>query len=219
MSFIINWYTTNIHYKAKSQSNKLSKTYDHNPLQPDVWYTASALWTPSKIELYLNNVLIREVPASDLNIPVDSLASMNIWVDINSPATNFCTLFDLGASGTSFPYTYEVDYVKVWQLKQDCEQDKIICNLDPVSFDSKLYKSITIDGTNCSSVITNQSTLNFDATDYITLQEGFSIDASSNVFFDTIERCRKNLNTQARPAVPSEPLPPPPAFIERMNSY
>lgn len=151
----------------------------------------------------------------------DSLVFMSIFVDINTPASNFYTLFDTSNSSTStqFPYSYEIDYVKVWQLKENCI-DKVICNLDPALYQSQLNKSLEIEGEGCSSLINNQN-MSFYAQDGMILKEGLEIGANNTILFDT-QRCRStNATLLARPSLYIEPvdshIPPPDAFLNRFK--
>lgn len=217
-----NLYTNNAHYRnCDNSSCHIQDGQAFGYISNNTWHTAAVNWTPSKIEFYLDGNKLREFPCNQLNYPPDSLVAMPMWVDINSPATNFCMAFDtINSNGTSFPYIYEIDYVKVWQLKQACDTAKLYCNFVPTNYNSKLYKSVTIGGTNCNSTISNQSNTSIYATDYILLNEGVSIDNQSNVLFN-IEDCRDNQFgvKSLKSLLLNNPNPPPPAFIERQKCH
>ncbi len=216
-----NFYTNNVHYRnCNNSSCHIQDGNVYGYITNNVWHTAATNWTPSKIEFYLDGVKIRDFPCNQLNLPPDSLVKMPILIDVNAPALNFGTAFDTtSANGTAFPYVYEIDYVKGWQLKQACDTPKIYCNFLANTYNSKLYKSITIGGLSCTSNIVTQNNLSFYGKDFVLLNEGFSIDATSNVTLNT-EKCDLNyigLKTSNTNNQTKTPMPPPPAYIERQN--
>jgi hypothetical protein len=52
-------------------------------------------------------------------------------------------------SNAVLPFDYVIDRVSVHQLKQDCTNDLAFCSFNPLTFDYKLYKSITMGDGNC----------------------------------------------------------------------
>jgi hypothetical protein len=216
-----NLYTNNVHYQNCPYDNSchIQNVQYCGYISNNSWHTAAANWTPSKIELYLDGNKLRDFPCKQLNLPPDSLIAMPIFININSPAGNFCSNFDtINANGTSFPYIYEIDYVKVWQLKKACDTAKVYCNFIPSNYNSKLYQSVTIGGSGCNAPISNQNSLSIYATDYILLNEGFSVDNKSNVFLN-IEDCRNNNNGIKKSAQTFIPQPPPASFLERQKRH
>jgi beta-glucanase (GH16 family) len=184
-----NLYTNNVHYRScPDESCHISQGADFGSIADDVWHTAGMNWNSNQIEFYLNGVKLRDFPCSELNLPPDSLIAMPIWVDVNAPTSNFCANFNLDpVNGSIFPYVYEIDYVKVWQLKKACNNVVNICNLNPMTFDSKIYKEITFGGFGCNSTVSHQLGFSAYATDYILLEEGFTIDTTSNALFDVVD--------------------------------
>jgi len=209
-----NLYTSNVHYQncpVDSLCHKQSMA-EYGHISSNVWHTAGVNWTPSKLEFYFDNTLIRELIGESLDIPFDSLISMPIWIDVNAPASNFCVAFDtINSNGTSFPYVYTINCVKVWHMEHSCSTVKNYCNFSPLLYDSKLYKSVTIGGQGCNASISNQNFVSIYATDFIELNEGVSVDANSTVVLD-IQNC---VDYTIDADLYQSPVPPPDSFFER----
>ena len=107
-----NVYTSNIHYSEKDTGWHPTHYNMLGNISSSDWHIASCIWTNRFIKIYLNGKLINKVRRTR-TFPVDKMAPMNLIVDINSPASNFCTNFD--PQTTAFPYVYEIDYIKVYQ--------------------------------------------------------------------------------------------------------
>ena len=146
-----NWTTTNVHYSDQDTS-KIHPTHakEIGNIASNVWHKASVWWTPEFINIYFNDSLINSVEGIP-EIPVDSLVESFLFVDINAPTANYCVNFD--SINTVFPYKYEIDYIRVYQLNQYCDSTVTICNLSVQTFESGLYESITFGGVRCSSAI------------------------------------------------------------------
>ena len=113
-----NKYTSAVHYSGEP-SDKHHTVHTEslgNFLKTDTaWHTAAAWWTKEFIHFYFDDSLYYSVQ-NNPEIPVDKLAEMYLIVDINAPVPGRCNNFD--PVHTRFPYVYEVDYVRVYQLKQ-----------------------------------------------------------------------------------------------------
>ncbi len=112
-----NDYTSNVHFSGKQNTSPPSHIM-RNPgfvQAANEWHKAAAWWTPDFIKFYLDDSLYCDYPWQQFNEPPGNLCAMNMLIDINAPSYNFCTNFD---SLTQFPYKYEIDYVRVYQLKQ-----------------------------------------------------------------------------------------------------
>ncbi|NSW46622.1 MAG: family 16 glycosylhydrolase [Bacteroidales bacterium] len=183
---------------------------------PDSFHTAAINWTSQSIEYYYDGIL-RWV---SYNHP-DLIHNMAIIINNGgnyTPTDNYCTAFDtLGADSTHFPYIFEIDYVKVWQLKKDCNTDINLTSFNPTIYPNKLHKSITM-GTNVN--ITNQSNQTFWSQNYILLNEGTYVDNQSNVLFNVTNcnniYCQRKINESAKGD--ENPTPPPSSFLNKLNN-
>jgi hypothetical protein len=135
-----------------SRGTRYWRTYDDTPhdeggwpsqsnncdFSPNTWHTAALNWTSTGMEFYYDGVfkwISRNYP--------DSISPMSIIINCGgnyTPTQNYCTPFDVsGADSTHFPYTYEIDYVKVWQPKKDCNTDITLTSFNPATYDNKLH--------------------------------------------------------------------------------
>lgn len=203
-------FTTNVHFaKDTIPSNHISSGGDHGTISGSTWHTAAANWTANNIEFYLDGVKIREYP----NHP-DSLIPMPIFIDINSPSTNFCENY---SSSTLFPFSYEIDYVKVYQKRMACDTAKTYCNVNGSTYVSKVYNSLEIGGSSCSADISNNATNSCLANNYVTLNEGFLINGTTDCYLNVVPCEIQSYYRFLRLFNSSTPAPPPWAWTERSN--
>jgi len=190
----------NSHYAAGSgQPN--SDFHSYNNITPNTWHTMGINWTSHSIEYYIDNAL----QFTSYNHP-DSLSPMALIITCGgnyAPVDNYCEPFDTSATGTYFPFIYEINYVKIWQPKKDCNTDITLANFNPTTYSNKLHKSITM-GTNIS--ITNQSNQSFWGQDYILMNNQTYIDENSNVSFNVTD-CNNISYIRKRSLIIAEPMP------------
>lgn len=176
-----NLLTNNVIYLGQNNFQYVaSNPFQYTNVSANTWHTAGALWTNTGIDFYFDGQKIRSL--TNQNIKPDSLVKMNMIVDVNFQlfAQGWCEIVD--TINTVFPYTYEIDYVKVWQQKEACDTTKTFCsNLNPSTYKSKIYSSVTIGGSGCNDPISNNSTMAILGNNYIELKDGFSIDANSTI--------------------------------------
>jgi len=206
-----NTYTDNVHYSHSPATCTTGYPLQNHyftysiELQPSTWYTAGCLWTDKEIVFYLNGGIIDRL--NNPKVKPDSLLEMPIFVDLGGPNGNFNQVFD----ANSADYTYQVDYVKVWQITNDCNTAKTYCNnYNPAI--SKLYQSVTMDGTTCVDAITNTNYTSIYGTNYVLLDQGFSIDNNSTVVID-VQNCNGSMSSFTPAAGP-----PPASFIPKYTS-
>ena len=160
-----------------------NSTYPYNPQKsdpvlPHQWHTMSCEWTPDYADFYYDNNFHRRF--SDNRCQIDSLIEMMIIVDNTMPALNY--LIPYVENVTIQPVYYDIDYVRVYQIKID--------TIDYVStsnstFESKLYKSLITDNTINTHV--NSSKQHLCATDYVILNPGFEYSANCGLIIS----CKK----------------------------
>ena len=203
--------TGNSHFSANSGSPN-SDFFSYSNFTPDTWHTVGINWTSNSIEYYYDSVL----QYVSYNHP-DSLGQMAIIITCGGsyvPVDNYCVPFDtISADSTHFPYIFEIDYVKVWQHKEDCDNNITLTNYNPAFYPNKLHKSVTM-GTNVS--ITNQTNKSIWASDYILMNETTEIDSNSEFLFNTTN-CEdivleRNLNRRF-------PFPMPQTFLHKLTFH
>jgi len=112
-----NRYTSTVHYADKEMArrpNVHSEAIGNKLFGDTAWHIASAWWTPEFIKFYLDDSLYFTVQDNP-KIPVDKLVDLTMLIDVNAPVSGRCNNFD--PVHTQFPYVYEIDYVRVYQMK------------------------------------------------------------------------------------------------------
>ncbi len=130
--------TSNVHYQHKNAADckdckpedvkHYSEVKDYGTCDFKDFHTFGVEWRPDTILFYKDGHVIH----SSHNHP-DKLVAMNIIIDINHPASNFCSFTD---KFTKFPYVYQIDYVRVYQLKEPEQKE----DMRPVPIQSNSSK-------------------------------------------------------------------------------
>lgn len=202
------------HYRENQGGTAYEDWTSYTNFSPNTWYTIGVNWTSKVIEFYINGVK----QYTSYNHP-DLLRPMPIIINLGgnyTPVDNYCVPFDtLSMNGTYFPYSMEIDYVKVWQLNKDCDTDLTISSYNPATYPNKIHKSITM-GTNIS--ITNQNFQSFWASDYIYMNGETYMGNQSNVLFNVVNCINIGIDTiYSKSASNSFIKPMPKAFLDKMN--
>lgn len=143
-----------------------------NTVPLDVMFRKYAIeWHPGKFVMYFEGEPVWEV-RDQVHTPTNFLSTiLNFAID---SAVN---------ANTVFPAYYDIDYIKIYQLKRDCDFNFSSCNFNPNTYDYKVKKSIIIGGSGCTSNISTSQNLALRATDGIEFKEGTTITASGVGWF------------------------------------
>lgn len=139
------------------------------------YHKYAAWWSPNKIEYYYDDQLFFTTIEKQ-----DSMAAQAIILDIN--IFNYAPYNPIPSS--LFPFNYDIDYVKAYQLRQRCNTDTSFCSFNPSTFNFALYKTITFGDGSCNLTINSGSPLVFLSTDGFTLNPGTEITAGTEATFD-----------------------------------
>jgi hypothetical protein len=153
-------------------------------------------WTPESISFYKNDTLIR-TSNRDTN---QYLLSMPILIE-----NTINQFFSCLAVDSNFLPKFEIDWVKVWQPELACDSDKVYTNITQATFNSKLYKSLTIAGTGYSATF-NNGTVTAEGSDYVLLQEGFEAGSNMEMLINT-EPCWSGMKMEKGREGPIPPQP------------
>lgn len=181
------WFTNNIHVDAvndtiKAPSNDAILQGQEPFIDLSQWHTASVNWTPTYIDFYLDGNFMRR-STNDTN---QYLIAMPLIIDNAITPFNFC-VNNIDSINSPLPITYEIDYVKVYQVKLACDTNKVYLTTNQSLFNSKIYKSLTLGGTSGTAVF-NNSTASALGTDYVLLTEGFEVGNNMDMLID-IQSC------------------------------
>jgi beta-glucanase (GH16 family) len=185
------YYSSTIHYCQNSpncptyvDTNHYNEHY-HYPHIIDFsdgeFHTMGVKWLPNEISFYRDGIKY-ETYTGGYFAPSD-LTDMYIFVDVNVPAFNYCSVFDTNL--VVMPYVYEVDYVKVWSIER-CNTDYEVCELNTSQYNNNdIYNTIVIgDGATCNTTIEQNENIQLKANKYIHLKKGFH--AKQGSFFRAI---------------------------------
>jgi hypothetical protein len=152
------------------------------------WHTYSLEWTPTEMNTYYDNRLVRH-----MEYPASLFDYMNIILDIEGALTDkgnqfrFCNEIQPGI--TNLPFNFEIDFVKVYQLKMEgCGISFNETNYDfskgTYTYDVKNDITLGLLGSNSASVpINTGQKVSLRAVEYISLEDGFEVDASNGTEF------------------------------------
>ncbi len=133
-------------------------------------HTYSLLWQPNRMTYYIDNSTVH-IKQEPVNSPSHDLELIfNFAID---PWT-------LPNQNTTFPAYFEIDYIKVWQLKTACSTSESICTFTKASYDQKVKKDITFGGTSCNTSMNTSDAVAFWAKDHIILDKNCTINANGS---------------------------------------
>jgi hypothetical protein len=195
-------YTNNWHVVTTNGGRHNDNPYPENGgthnLNYGQWHTVGVNWTPTYLDFYLDDNLIRRQDRDS----VSQLDTMYLYIENIIPNTENC--FSIDSVNTPFPIHYDIDYVKVWNPKLDCSTDKVYTNVTQASYDPKIYKSLLISGSGYSATFTSGFT-HFASNNGIELREGFEVSSNGTALLETLP-CFSGM-THALKAQPSYPAP------------
>jgi len=156
---------------APSPYNKID-TY----MLPSTWHTVGCEWTKEYADFYYDAPNFHR-RYSDSLTKIDELIEMPITIDNYMPAFQFWIHFDTLL--TKQPLYYDIDYVKVYQAKQEYV-DKNLLNTNSLSVESKVYKSLTV-GRSGGNAVFNTGKQHLCAEEFVLLDENTEISGSAEV--------------------------------------
>ena len=179
-----NLHSCNAHYKDRSHVNTpASSAAEH--IYPDGYkfivdftdfHKFSCEWTPSDIRFYFDDKLFR-IASPEF---ASKLIPMNIFIDIGTPRLLNDTVFATFKPNALFPYTYEIDYVKVYNLK--CNKNTVVNEISNFNtYNYAVKKSISMSN---ATTIPPNSNISLRATDFIELKAGFEVPLGSELYLD-----------------------------------
>lgn len=165
--------TTNIHSSTPTCEPNCNCSYNYNVhLINDYtqWHNYSIEWTPNKIIFYVDGISIR----TNVNPSINNSADIIFGIGLNpfvSPYTNF-------------PGNLMIDYVKLYELNQNCLSIVNTCNFNFNNINNSVKKSITIGGSNCSNIVPINSPLTLRATDFVEIKGDFYVPSGATFYID-----------------------------------
>lgn len=172
---------TNGGYFRSAASNSLNSWHLDNvdTVTNGVWHTAAVNWTNKKIDYYYDGELKRTETTY-----ADSLMDMRIFIEANVPLYLNVNV-PIDPVNTVFPFTYEIDYVRIYQPTKACDTSKVYLNTTLAGFTSKLYKDLTLGGSGGSAYF-NGGIASALGNDFVLLSEGTEVSNTMEMYFDVL---------------------------------
>lgn len=139
------------------------------------FHTFAINWTPEKIDFYIDDSIYHSFTDH-----VADLDTMPMIIDVNLPLHTMCQFVD--SIYTQFPHYFEIDYVKVFQLKSDCNSNYDICNYNNIVY--KHYNTINIGGINCNFTIPQNDSLYLTYSNKINIHSNFILQQGAKLIFE-----------------------------------
>lgn len=167
------WYWTNV----KNETNYGLHYYNIPASDSNLtyWHTYGLEWSPRRVVFYCDNKNIGTFSG-------DSLPACNMYLMLNYALDNWVFNY-YGPITSDFPNDMTIDYVKVYKLKTGgCSTDALIQNNSQLSsFDYRVKKSINAGGYGNDITISSNSKVVLRATDGITINGNFEVQAGSEL--------------------------------------
>ena len=145
------------------------------------WHVFSCKWLPERVTLYRDGIVISEVTGRE-NIPSHPLTLKTTYAIDKYVCATKDTIVTHGPLVWKDTDTMYVDYIKVLQLKCDCENDKVIaCQNDLDTLNFKVKRSYNITSTYENVQIGNTDKVTFRATDSFLISGPFQADIGSEL--------------------------------------
>jgi beta-glucanase (GH16 family) len=170
-------FTTNVWKYYPTQDPILYSQYPDLPSRGVIsdytqWHTYSIEWSPSKIIWYIDHFPVRVQDNHGIIDPVRII--LNI------------ALGDLPNSNTPFPSEMLIDYVKVYQLKEDCSNVINSYQYNFSNHENKLKNFIYLQGQN--SLNTNDEVV-LRASQFVHIEKDFTVPIGASLYVDVNDEC------------------------------
>lgn len=130
----------------------------------------SLIWQQGRMAYYIDDQTVHSMN-DQINTPSHSQALiLNFAIDPWTPPNN----------STLFPNHFEIDYIKIYQLKTDCAKVESICTFNKSQYALNVKKEITFGGTSCSTNINTSDGVSFWAKDFIILDKNTTLTSNGS---------------------------------------
>lgn len=137
------------------------------------WHIYGVEWSPDRIVWYVDGRAIRTMYNHNITDPVRIILNMAI-----EPA------YQPTANQAPFPSDMRVDYVRVYDLKTDCNTAINTCSYNFSTHDNKVKKEITIGGGTCVNALPANSNITMRSTDGILISGDFTVPTGAQLYLD-----------------------------------
>lgn len=163
--------TTNIHKYYPDGNIYYEEEIPTNFTYANTWHTFGVEWSPSKIIWYVDGSPIRLFANHGIIDPVRIILNLAIEPGYLP-------------SSSSFPSYMYVDYVKVYNLSNDCNTNLNVCNYNFGTHDNKVKKNITIGNGSCTNAIGVGQNAYLRASEGVLINGDFTIPIGAELYID-----------------------------------
>ncbi len=140
-------------------------------------HAGRALRQQGRMSYYIDDMAVHSMNDQN-NTPSHAMSLiLNFAIDPWTPPNN----------STIFPNYFEIDYIKIYQLKTDCSKVESLCTFVKSQYALNVKKAITFGGTGCNTTINTSDGVAFWAKDFILLDKNTTIsnNGSGYISFNT----------------------------------
>lgn len=137
------------------------------------FHTFACEWTPEYINFYYDDKLVRRTESKYCG----KLESMIMYVTMGIEDGKFGDSENNVSKNTKWPYSYQIDYIRYYNMKMDCKTVVNKSNFDFNKFNYAVKKSITLK----NSSVPQNGKFTLRATDFIELQGEFTVPFGSEL--------------------------------------
>jgi len=138
----------------------------------NTWHTYGIEWSPNKIIWYVDGSPARVFPNHGIIDPVRTILNLAIEPGYLPPTS---------PSFTDYMY---VDYVKVYDLNNDCNTTLNVCNYNFGTHDNRVKKSITIGNGNCNNSLNIGDNIYLRASEGVSINGDFTVPVGAELYID-----------------------------------
>lgn len=166
-----NTITTNIHKQYPDGNIYYEEEAFSNFTYANTWHTYGIEWSPSKIIWYIDGSPIRLLANHGIIDPISIILNLAIEPGFLPPLT-------------SFQSNMYIDYVKVYDLKNDCNTVLNACNYNFSNHDNKVKKNIIIGNGSCNNSLNPGDNVHLRASESILLNNSFTVPIGAELYID-----------------------------------
>lgn len=173
--------SSNVHIKPPGSDPMCAGKFRVNQVADYTkWHTYGLEWSPSKLIIYVDDYPVRLIP----NPGINAKTKMILNVALN-PDRNILPYHD-----ADFPDKMYIDYVKVYELDEECHRDVTLCNYDFTYHDNKVKNKIIIGNGSCSNSLSVGDNVYLRAGEGIYINGDFNVPIGAQMYLDA-NPCKK----------------------------
>lgn len=173
-----NWMSTNAHAHSSAGGFNTDEFREIPINNYTNWHTYAIEWSPSKIIWYVDGGVVAVVPNTGLHELNRIILSFGKDRPLNS------------GYSSSYPFEMRINYVRMYQLKTDCNNSISTCNFDFTQHDNKVKNNISIGNGGCSNIVPVGNHVVLRASEGVLLSGSFFVPYGASLYADAGAGCQ-----------------------------